>query len=79
VLGTCADQCQPVPEPVPTSAEPVPTIDLAELLHKLEGATYRIGFLEAQLQAERQQVKLLTDSQHKPNWWTKFMSWFLGS
>ena len=52
------------------------TVDIDELLRKLEGATYRIGYLEAQLESERQQVKLLTDSQHKPGWWAKFSSWF---
>lgn len=51
-------------------------VDIDELLRKLEGATYRIGYLEAQLESERQQVKLLTDSQHKPGWWAKFSSWF---
>ncbi len=54
-------------------------VDVGELLRKLEGATYRIGYLEAQLEAERQQVKLLTDSLHKPSWWSKFKSWFLGA
>ncbi len=50
-------------------------VDVADLLRKLEGATYRIGYLEAQLEAERQQVKLLTDSQHKPGWWARFKKW----
>ena len=62
--------------PGPTNAA---VVDVDELLRKLEGATYRIGYLEAQLEAERQQVKLLTDSQHKPSWWSKFKSWFLGA
>jgi hypothetical protein len=50
----------------------------AEIKAQLEGATYRNGYLEAQLEAERQTVKLLTDSQHKPSWWAKFASWFMG-
>ncbi len=54
------------------------TVDVADLLRKLEGATYRIGYLEAQLAAERQQVKLLTDSQHKPGWWHRVRSWVAG-
>lgn len=57
-----------------------------ELLAKLEVLTYRNGYLEAQL-AERQkevelhqeQIKLLTDSQHRRGWWSKFASWFMGS
>jgi hypothetical protein len=36
---------------------------IAELSSKLEGATYRNGFLEAQLEAATQQVKLLPDLQ----------------
>jgi len=54
------------------------TLDAERLLKDLEAATYRIGYLEAQLEAERQQVKLLTDSQHKAAWWHKFRSWFFG-
>ena len=47
-----------------------------ELLAKVEALTYRNGYLEAQLESERNQVKLLTDSQHKPKWWHRFRSWF---
>jgi len=43
---------------------------------KLEAATYRIGWLESQLQEREKEVKLLTDSQHKPGWWAKFSTWF---
>jgi hypothetical protein len=46
--------------------------------HHLQAANYRIGYLEAQLESERQQVKLLTDSQHKPSRWARFYSWFIG-
>ena len=53
-------------------------VNVDELLRKLEGATYRIGYLEAQLEAERQQVKLLMDSQHKNGWWSHFNKWFFG-
>ncbi|MGH2505921.1 MAG: helix-turn-helix domain-containing protein [Ktedonobacteraceae bacterium] len=53
-------------------------VDVADLLRKLEGATYRIGYLEAQLEAERSQVKLLTDSLHKPSRWAQFKKWFFG-
>ncbi len=58
---------------------------LAEKDRKLEAATYRVGFLESQI-AERQReiadqasaIKLLTDSQHEPGWWSRFASWFIG-
>jgi hypothetical protein len=43
---------------------------------KLEAATYRIGWLESQLQDREKEIKLLTDSQHKPGWWAKFSNWF---
>ena len=46
-----------------------------DLQAKLEAASYRIGYLEAQLETERQQIKLLTDSQHKSGWWTRFKKW----
>lgn len=49
-----------------------------DLQAKLEAASYRIGYLEAQLETERQQVKLLTDSQHKPGWWAQFKKWCAG-
>ncbi|HMY52689.1 MAG TPA: hypothetical protein PK671_07045, partial [Candidatus Obscuribacter sp.] len=62
--------------------EPPDLTLLVELLkqkdHEIEAASFRIGYLEAQLESERQQVKLLTDSQHKANWWSQFCSWFLG-
>lgn len=48
---------------------------MRELLLKVEALTYRNGYLEAQLEAERQQVKLLTDSQLKPKWWRHFWTW----
>lgn len=55
---------------------------LKELLAKLEVLTYRNGYLESQLRerendlSERdQQIRLLTDSQHKPGWWARFKKW----
>lgn len=45
---------------------------------KLEAANYRIGYLEAQSQTYKEQIKLLTDSQHKAGWWVRFSSWFVG-
>lgn len=49
-----------------------------ELSSKLEAANYRIGYLEAQTDNHKEQIKLLTDSQHKPAGWRKFWSWFTG-
>ena len=54
------------------------SIDAYKLLKELEGATYRIGYLEAQLAEREQQIKLLTDSQHKPSLWARFKKWCSG-
>lgn len=45
---------------------------------KLEALTMRAGYLEAQLESHQNQIKLLTDSQHKAGWWHKSWRWFLG-
>ena len=45
----------------------------------LDAATARIMYLQEQLEQKDQQIKLLTDSQHKPSWWSKFSAWFKGS
>lgn len=37
--------------------------------NQLQAASYRNGYLEAQLQERDSQIKLLTDSQHKSGWW----------
>lgn len=53
-----------------------------DLSTKLEAVVYRNGYLEAQIESERQQIKLLTDQLHKPEstvetgWWSRFCSWF---
>lgn len=53
-----------------------------DLSAKLEAVVYRNGYLEAQVESERQQVKLLTDQLSKPelvvemSWWSRFCSWF---
>lgn len=47
-----------------------------QLQEKLEAATYRVGYLQAQLESSKDTIKLLTDNQHKSGWWTRFCSWF---
>lgn len=44
----------------------------------LQGASYRNGYLEAQLSARNEHIKLLTDSQHRGGWWARFCSWMMG-
>lgn len=51
---------------------------IKELQHKLEAASYRIGYLEHERHTYQQQIKLLTDSQHKGSWWAGFRKWFFG-
>lgn len=47
-----------------------------DLEAKLQAATWRNGYLESKLEERDNQVRLLTDRQHKPGWWAKFSSWF---
>lgn len=44
----------------------------------LQAASATIGYLKAQLEAQEQEIKLLTDSQHRGGWWARFSSWFFG-
>jgi hypothetical protein len=76
------------PEEIPAQSKDmpqgVPVEIVQELLKKVEALTYRNGYLESQV-AERdrqienhqEQIKLLTDSQHKRGWWARFSSWFM--
>jgi hypothetical protein len=52
---------------------------------KLEAAAGQIGYLQSQLESQRElvqakeaEIRLLTDSQHKRSWWVRFSAWFLG-
>lgn len=47
--------------------------------NQLQAASYRNGYLEAQLQEREKEIQLLTDSQYKRSWWAHFSSWFVGS
>lgn len=54
---------------------------IEQLSAKLEGANYRIGWLESQLserEKDVEELKLLTDSQHKPGLWARFKKWCAG-
>jgi hypothetical protein len=51
---------------------------ISEAQREIQAAAFRNGYLESQLEAEREQVKLLTDSQHKTGRWRRFYSWFIG-
>ena len=43
---------------------------------QIQAQTELIKHLTAEIRERDSQVKLLTDSQHKPGWWVKFSSWF---
>ena len=49
-----------------------------DLIAKLEALTFRNGYLEAQNESYQEQVKLLTDSQHRRSRLSRFWSWFTG-
>ena len=51
---------------------------IREMQGKLEALTYRNGYLEAQLENQREQIRLLTDGQQKNRGWSRFWSWFVG-
>lgn len=50
---------------------------LSEAQNALQSASWRNGYLESQLESQRDQIKLLTDSQHKPGWWQRFKQMFV--
>ena len=41
----------------------------------LQAATWRNGYLEAQVESQETRIKLLTDSQHKQGWWPRLKNW----
>jgi hypothetical protein len=51
--------------------------EMKELKQQLQGASYRNGYLEAQLEGRDRDIKLLTDSRSKRGWWARFSSWFV--
>jgi chaperonin cofactor prefoldin len=50
---------------------------IKDLQDKLEAATFRVGYLQHQVETKEEQIKLLTDSQHKPSWWLRLKNLFL--
>lgn len=84
--STVQDQTKESPDPVQDGPDSMSRIlDLVEKQSaKLEAAAGQIGYLQAQLEAQTKQLqikddqlKLLTDSQHKQGWWARFVSWFV--
>lgn len=45
---------------------------LEKAQREIQAAAFRNGYLESQAELKDQQIKLLTDSQHKVGWWSKF-------
>ena len=43
---------------------------------KIEALTMRAGYLQAQMEAKEDQIKLLTDSQHNQKWWQRLRKLF---
>jgi hypothetical protein len=51
---------------------------IQDLQSKVEAASYRIGYLQHQIESQQEQIKLLTDSQHKASWWGRLKTWASG-
>jgi hypothetical protein len=51
---------------------------IREMMAKIEQLQHDNGYLKAQLEAEQEHVKLLTDRQHKRGPWSRFWDWFTG-
>jgi len=43
---------------------------------QLQAASFRNGYLESQLENHKEQIKLLTDNQHKQGWWARLKNRF---
>jgi excisionase family DNA binding protein len=73
----------------PQSTQFLPVDRLFDIMekqaHELQGAHWRNGHLETRVHdlealvfKQEEQLKLLTDSQHKASLWRRFYSWFIG-
>lgn len=78
-VETVSPQLESVTPGVTPSVEGVTQLKqleiIQDLMQKLEGANYRVGWLESQLrerEADVHELKLLVDSKHKPGWWQRF-------
>lgn len=80
VADSVAEVVDSVAEVADSVATPADNENLWKLLKekdaKIEALVMRNGYLQAQFETSQEAIKLLTDSQHKPSWWTKFSSWF---
>jgi hypothetical protein len=50
---------------------------VSDAQREIQAASFRNGYLESQLETQRDQIKLLTDSKHKPGWWQRFKQLWL--
>jgi len=83
-----ASEVELVREPGANVAESVRELDapaiedykdklITDLQNQLQAASWRNGYLESKLEERNIQIKLLTDSQHKPSWWQRFTAFFV--
>ncbi|NJL71381.1 MAG: hypothetical protein HC888_07075 [Candidatus Competibacteraceae bacterium] len=83
-----ASEVELVREPGANGADPVRQLDapavedykdklIADLQNHLQAASWRNGYLESKLEEREREIKLLTDSQHKPSWWQRFKAFFV--
>jgi len=82
ILATDADSVATVADTNANVPTPADTEHLWHLLKekdaKIEALIMRDGYMQARCEILQQELKLLTDSQHKPDWWHRFCSWFIG-
>lgn len=72
---------QPVTEIMPALERLVTSLEKKDAViesqaHQLKAAGDVIMYLRSQIEDKESQLKLLTDSQHKTGWWSRFCSWF---
>lgn len=68
------------PETMPGSAQGLASSNAdreRDLLQLVVQLSKENGALQALLNEREQQLKLLTDSQHKRSWWARFSSWLV--
>lgn len=75
--GSAQSQGEPAEDKPGSASVEIPDRE-RELLHLVVHLSKENGALQALLNEREQQIKLLTDSQHKSGAWSRFWLWFTG-
>lgn len=86
VMAPVTDKSKPVPDAIHGELLPgferlVISLEKKDAViesqaHQLKAAGDVIMYLRSQIEDKENQLKLLTDSQHKSGWWSRFCAWF---